>query len=52
MKMPDPTWHQRISFFKSFFRILAGVMLIRAAPIRAGLLLILAELLGIVEELV
>lgn len=50
---PDPTLHRNISFVKSVFRIAAGICL--AWPqnmILAGLLLIVAEIIGVVEELV
>jgi hypothetical protein len=51
-KHPDPTNHQIVSFAKSGLRILAGVFLCANMLISAGVLLILAELLGILEELV
>lgn len=49
---PDPAWHARISFAKSALRIVAGINLIYGNLFGAGVLLILAEVLGIVEELV
>ena len=52
MKHPDPKLHQYISFAKSGIRILAGVTLCTGALVTTGLLIILAEILGIVEELV
>lgn len=52
MNHPDPIWHRNISFVKSTLRILAGFVLCFNAYISAGVLLILAEVLGIVEELV
>lgn len=52
MKNPDPIWHQRISFAKSGLRIVAGIALIAGYMVDAGLFLIIAELLGIVEEMV
>lgn len=52
MKHPDPVKHQYISFAKSGLRILAGVFLCASMLVSAGVLLILAELLGILEELV
>jgi hypothetical protein len=55
VKHPDPTKHKYISFVKSGFRILAGVALcLTLTPLLwyAGALLIVAELLGIAEELV
>ena len=50
--IPDPVWHQRISFVKSAFRIVAGAALIVGNLWIAGAFLIVAEVLGIVEELV
>ena len=52
VKHPDPTKHKYISFVKSGFRILAGVALCFGDFVVAGSLLIVAELLGIAEELV
>jgi hypothetical protein len=61
VKHPDPVAHKYISFVKSFFRIAAGVALALAGyePALAsnflqgaGGLLILAEVLGIAEEMV
>ena len=49
---PDPTKHKHISFVKSFFRIIAGIALCFGEFIVAGLLLIVAEALGIYEEMV
>lgn len=49
---PDPKKHQYISFVKSGFRILAGVTLCFGEVVTAGVLLIVAEALGIAEELV
>jgi hypothetical protein len=54
-KHPDPVKHKYISFAKSAVRILAGAALcLTMTPLLwyAGALLILAEILGIVEELV
>jgi hypothetical protein len=50
---PDPIWPANISFVKSAFRIAAGISLIwpQSLPL-AGIFLIIAEVLGIVEELV
>ena len=50
--IPDPKKHQQISFVKSGFRILAGAMLFIGQYALAGALIIVAELLGIAEELV
>jgi hypothetical protein len=44
--------HFYVSLVKSGFRIGAGIALVRGELITAGALLILAEMLGIVEELV
>ena len=52
MNQPDPRKHQIISFAKSGLRILAGIFLCANMLVSAGVLLILAELLGILEELV
>jgi hypothetical protein len=52
VKHPDPKKHQYISFVKSGFRILAGITLCFGEFVIAGVLLIVAEALGIVEELV
>jgi len=49
---PDAVMHKNISFVKSGFRILAGVALCFGDFLVAGVLLIVAEVLGIVEELV
>ena len=44
--------HFYVSLVKSGFRIGAGIALVRGELVTAGALLIFAELLGIVEELV
>lgn len=44
--------HKNVSFAKSGLRILAGVSLVLSSVIVAGLFLIVAELLGILEEVV
>ena len=49
---PDPIKHKYISFAKSAVRIAAGAALCFSMFWYAGALLILAEILGIVEELV
>jgi hypothetical protein len=49
---PDPVKHKYISFLKSAFRIVAGVALGLGYLQAAGGLLILAEVLGIAEEVV
>jgi hypothetical protein len=52
MRQPDPKLHQQISIVKSAVRILAGATLMSSQFWWSGLLFILAELLGILEELV
>lgn len=52
MKQPDPRKHLIISLAKSGLRIIAGVFLFAGMLQSAGALLILAEVGGIVEELV
>ena len=49
---PDAKWHLRISLIKSIFRICAGFALFAGSMQNAGILLVFAEVLGIVEELV
>jgi hypothetical protein len=50
---PNPTKHKYISFVKSAFRIAAGIALVWPQSIVvAGILLIIAEVLGVAEELV
>jgi hypothetical protein len=51
-KLPDPVKHKYISFAKSAVRIVAGVCLISGNLVFAGAGFILAEVLGIVEEMV
>lgn len=52
MKHPDPKKHLIISVIKSSIRIAAGTALILNAGMLAGILIIIAEGLGIAEELV
>jgi hypothetical protein len=52
IEYPDATKHKYISFVKSGFRILAGVTLCFGEFAIAGVLLIVAEILGIAEEMV
>lgn len=53
---PDPVWHRHISFAKSVVRIVAGAALAFAGVndlvMAGGILLIVAEVLGIIEEIV
>ena len=50
--IPDPVKHKYISFVKSAIRIGAGGCLIQGNLFFAGFLLILAEILGVAEEMV
>ncbi len=51
--IPDPIWHRNISFVKSALRIVAGLFLILSQSLLgAGIFLIAAEILGIIEEVV
>ena len=53
MNHPDPQLHQQISFVKSALRIAAGIALVWPENLMlAGVFLIVAEVLGIAEELV
>lgn len=52
MNHPDPRLHRNISFVKSGLRIIAGALLCAGQLFAAGAFLILAEGLGIAEELV
>lgn len=49
---PDPTMHKNISFVKSAFRFGAGFALIFGNLLVAGILIIIAEILGVAEEVV
>ena len=51
-QQPDPLKHKYISFAKSAVRIAAGIALCFSMFWYAGALLILAEILGIAEEMV
>jgi hypothetical protein len=50
--IPDPKRHQYISFIKSGLRIVAGLTLTAGSMYSCGIFLILAEILGIAEEMV
>ncbi len=52
IKQPNPKFHLYVSLIKSLFRICAGVLLITGDMLGAGITLIAAEVLGILEELV
>ena len=49
---PDPVLHRNISFVKSILRVVAGALLINNKVVAAGVMIILAEILGVVEEVV
>jgi hypothetical protein len=49
-KESKSNWHFRVSVFKSMFRICAGSCLIIGDLFLAGILLVVAEILGIAEE--
>ena len=51
MEQPDAKKHLELSLVKSGIRIMAGLALIFSGPASAGLLLIIAEIVGIAEEL-
>jgi hypothetical protein len=50
-KESNTNWHFRISVFKSVLRIIAGAALMSEYMITAGCFFIVAEILGIIEEL-
>lgn len=50
--MGNALTHRNVSFVKSALRIFAGTALIVDTMFIAGIFLILAELLGIIEEIV
>jgi len=50
-KESKSNWHFWISFVKSCIRIFAGCAIIGQSLVAAGVSLILAEFLGIIEEL-
>lgn len=58
MNHPDPKLHQWISFVKSATRIVGGIAAVvlsadvQQAVVILGLSLVIAEIIGIVEELV
>lgn len=52
MKQPDPQAHFLLSVVKSGFRIAAGCTLIMGFLVSTGVLLIIAEAIGIAEEMV
>ena len=50
-KESKTNWHFGISIVKSGIRIMAGITLINDQVLIAGILIILAEVFGIIEEL-
>lgn len=52
MNQPDAKKHLELSLVKSGIRIVAGLALIFSSLAACGLLLIIAEIVGIAEELV
>ena len=50
-KESNTNWHFRISVFKSILRIVAGIALVSEYMVTAGCFFIVAEILGIIEEL-
>jgi hypothetical protein len=50
-KESHTNWHFRISVFKSILRIVAGIALVSEYMVTAGCFFIVAEILGIIEEL-
>lgn len=53
MKHPDPKRHFQLSMWKSAVRIAAGISLIwPQSMILAGTFLIVAEIIGVAEEMV
>lgn len=51
MEIPNPKTHLQLSLIKSVLRIIAGIALTTICP-AAGIFLITAEILGVLEELV
>ena len=51
-KIPDPLLHRNISFVIGLLRFVAGVSLCNSNFVIAGVMFVLAELMGIAEELV
>ena len=50
-KESKTNWHFTLSVIKSAIRVMAGVTLINDQILFAGVLLILAEIFGILEEI-
>ena len=52
MEQPDPKLHFYISMIKSGIRIFAGLCLVMGFFVLSGVSFIVAEVLGVVEEMV
>lgn len=52
MEHPDAEAHLRVSIAKSILRIFGGIVLCSGVLWAAGLLFIIDEILGIIEEIV
>jgi len=52
LETPNPIWHRNLSFLKSDLRIIAGLFLITSSLLGAGVFFILAEIVGVLEEMV
>ncbi len=50
-KESHTNWHFKISVFKSILRIVAGIALMSEHMVTTGCFFIVAEILGIIEEL-
>ena len=50
-KESNTNFHFRVSIFKSILRIIAGIGLMSEYMVAAGCFFIVAEILGIIEEL-
>ena len=50
--VPDPKWHLKLSIAKSLLRFGAAFYLITGMVMMAGVLFLVAEILGVLEELV
>jgi hypothetical protein len=51
MRHPNPKIHLQLSLIKSLVRIFSGAFLCGDAIVAAGIALIIAEVIGILEEL-
>jgi uncharacterized membrane protein YphA (DoxX/SURF4 family) len=51
VKESKTNWHFRISIVKSVLRIIAGIALVNGLLVPAGSFFVVAEILGIIEEL-